>query len=84
MATVSEGPTSRTTVKRHPERGAYDRETIHQILDEALYCHVATVVDGSPRIIPTIHARAGDTLSTAPPPADPFARSAKARRSASR
>ena len=62
MATVSEGPTSRTTVKRHPERGAYDRDTIHQILDEALYCHVATVVDGSPRIIPTIHARAGDTL----------------------
>jgi nitroimidazol reductase NimA-like FMN-containing flavoprotein (pyridoxamine 5'-phosphate oxidase superfamily) len=49
-------------VKRHPERGVYDREEIDAILDEALFCHVAAIVDGSPRIIPTIHARVGETL----------------------
>jgi uncharacterized protein len=49
-------------VKRHPERGEYDRETIDAILDEALICHVGFVVDGQPYVIPTIHARAGDIL----------------------
>jgi nitroimidazol reductase NimA-like FMN-containing flavoprotein (pyridoxamine 5'-phosphate oxidase superfamily) len=52
----------RTTVKRHPERGAYDRETIDAVLDEALICHVGFVHDGQPYVIPTIHARDGDTL----------------------
>jgi uncharacterized protein len=58
-----EAPSERTRVHRHPERGAYDRETIHAILDEALICHVAWVSpEGEPRIIPTIHARVADTL----------------------
>src|ERR671936_1474230 len=55
-------PTPRTTVKRHPERGAYDRDTIDAILDEALICHVGFVLDEQPYVIPTIHARDGDTL----------------------
>jgi uncharacterized protein len=56
-------PTSaRTDVRRHPERGRYDRELIHEILDEAPICHVGFVVDGQPFVIPTIHARVGDTL----------------------
>jgi len=49
-------------VKRHPERGAYERATIDAILDEALICHVGFNVDGQPFVIPTIHARHGDTL----------------------
>ena len=49
-------------MKRHPERGAYDREVIDAILDEALVCHVGFAVDGQPFVIPTIHARAGDVL----------------------
>jgi hypothetical protein len=53
---------ARTKVKRHPERGAYDRATIDAILDEALICHVGFVADGQPYVIPTIHAREGDTL----------------------
>ncbi len=57
-----EAPSERTRVRRLPERGVYDPETIHAILDEALICHVAYVQDGSPRVIPTIHARIGDTL----------------------
>lgn len=55
-------PTDRTTVKRKRERGVYDRETVHAIVDEALVCHVGFVVDGSPVVIPTIHGRSGDTL----------------------
>ncbi len=55
-------PTPRTTVKRHADRGVYQRETVEAILDEAMYCHVAVVLDGLPRAIPTIHARIGDTL----------------------
>ena len=55
-------PSERTRVRRLPERGVYDRETIDAIIDEALICHLAYVVDGEPRVIPTIHARAGDTL----------------------
>jgi nitroimidazol reductase NimA-like FMN-containing flavoprotein (pyridoxamine 5'-phosphate oxidase superfamily) len=52
----------RNRVKRHPERGAYEREAIAAILDEALFCHVGFVVDGQPYVIPTIHARAEDVL----------------------
>src|SRR5207247_834776 len=55
-------PSKRTRVKRHPERGAYDRATIDAILDEALFCHVGYVADGRPRVIPTIHVRVDDTL----------------------
>jgi nitroimidazol reductase NimA-like FMN-containing flavoprotein (pyridoxamine 5'-phosphate oxidase superfamily) len=52
----------RNRVRRHPERGVYEREAIAAILDEALFCHVGFVVDGQPFVIPTIHARDGDVL----------------------
>lgn len=55
-------PTDRSRVRRLPERGRYDTETIHQVLDEALICHVSFVTDDGPVVIPTIHARVGDTL----------------------
>jgi nitroimidazol reductase NimA-like FMN-containing flavoprotein (pyridoxamine 5'-phosphate oxidase superfamily) len=60
---MSEAPSQRTSVHRHPERGAYDRATIDAILDEALICHLAWVSpEGEPRVIPTIHVRVGDML----------------------
>jgi nitroimidazol reductase NimA-like FMN-containing flavoprotein (pyridoxamine 5'-phosphate oxidase superfamily) len=60
---MSGPPSTRTKVKRHPERGVYERERIDEILDEALICHLAWVArDGAPRVIPTIHVRVGDTL----------------------
>ena len=56
-------PTERTRVRRIHERGAYDPAIVRAILDEALIVHVAWVEDdGSPRQIPTLHARVGDTL----------------------
>ncbi|MEO5857952.1 MAG: pyridoxamine 5'-phosphate oxidase family protein [Pyrinomonadaceae bacterium] len=54
--------TERTRVKRLPNRGAYDRETIYAILDEAFICHVGYVMDGQPCVIPTGYARIGDDL----------------------
>jgi nitroimidazol reductase NimA-like FMN-containing flavoprotein (pyridoxamine 5'-phosphate oxidase superfamily) len=59
---MTELKTDRTTVRRLPKRGNYDRATVEAILDEALICHVGFVVDGSPVVIPTIHTRVGDTL----------------------
>ena len=59
---MAKPPSERTRVRRIPERGVYDRATIDAILDEALICHLAYVIDGEPRVTPTIHARAGDTL----------------------
>jgi nitroimidazol reductase NimA-like FMN-containing flavoprotein (pyridoxamine 5'-phosphate oxidase superfamily) len=54
--------TPRTTVKRLPQRGNYDREAINQILDEGFICHVGFAVDGRPFVIPTGYARMGEKL----------------------
>jgi len=59
---MTETKTERTRVKRVPDRGHYDRETIYAILDEAFICHVGYVVDGQPYVIPTGFARIGDDL----------------------
>jgi uncharacterized protein len=53
-------PTDRTRVRRLPERGHYDRETVYPILDEAFICHIGFVVDGKPVVIPTLFGREGD------------------------
>jgi uncharacterized protein len=53
-------PTSRTTLKRLPERGSFDRAVVNAILDEALYCHLGFAAEGQPFVIPTIHARVED------------------------
>jgi nitroimidazol reductase NimA-like FMN-containing flavoprotein (pyridoxamine 5'-phosphate oxidase superfamily) len=54
--------TERTRVRRLPERAAYDRDTVHAILDEGFICHVGFVVDGQPFVVPTGYARAGETV----------------------
>jgi nitroimidazol reductase NimA-like FMN-containing flavoprotein (pyridoxamine 5'-phosphate oxidase superfamily) len=55
-------PTQRTQVKRLPDRGKYDSETVYGILDEGFFCHVGFAVDGQPFVIPTGYARVEDTL----------------------
>jgi nitroimidazol reductase NimA-like FMN-containing flavoprotein (pyridoxamine 5'-phosphate oxidase superfamily) len=54
--------TARTKLKRLPQRGSVERETIYQILDEAFVCHVGFSVDQQPYVIPTGYARDGDRL----------------------
>ncbi|HZR96156.1 MAG TPA: pyridoxamine 5'-phosphate oxidase family protein [Gaiellaceae bacterium] len=55
-------PPDRIRIKREPQRGRYDRETIDAILDEALIAHLGFAVDGQPYVIPTLHARVGDRV----------------------
>jgi nitroimidazol reductase NimA-like FMN-containing flavoprotein (pyridoxamine 5'-phosphate oxidase superfamily) len=55
-------PTERTTVRRLAARGRYEREQIDDILDAAPICHVGFVAEHGPVVLPTIHARVGDTL----------------------
>jgi len=54
--------TDRTKLRRKAERGHHDRETVHEILDEALICHVGFALDGSPWVVPTAFARVDDHL----------------------
>ncbi|MGZ4512826.1 MAG: pyridoxamine 5'-phosphate oxidase family protein, partial [Mycobacterium sp.] len=55
-------PTQRTTPTRYRERAHYDRETVHRILDESLICHLGYLRAGRPVVLPTTHARLGETL----------------------
>lgn len=55
-------PTPRTTPTRYRERARYDRDTVHDILDEALICHLGYLGAGGPVVLPTTHARLGETL----------------------
>ncbi|MGK7924580.1 MAG: pyridoxamine 5'-phosphate oxidase family protein [Spirulina sp.] len=54
--------TSRTKIRRVPKRGNYDRETIYQILDEGLICHVGFIANHQPFVIPTAYGRIDDRL----------------------
>lgn len=60
MNTITQ--TERTTLKRLPKRGVFDRELVYRILDEGFICHVGFVVEGRPYVIPTGYARVGDNL----------------------
>ncbi len=54
--------TERTTLKRLPQRGSYDRELVYRILDEGFVCHVGFEVEGQPFVIPTSYGRIGNKL----------------------
>lgn len=55
-------PTPRTRLKRLPDRGSYDRQVIHAILDEAIVCHVGIVADDQPFVLPMAFARRDESL----------------------
>jgi len=52
--------TDRTTLKRLPSRGNFDRDAVYKILDEAFVCHVGFIVEGKPVVIPTAYGRVDD------------------------
>jgi len=54
--------TERTRLRRLPKRGAFDRETVYSILDEAFICHIGFTVDGQPYVIPTAFGRIENDL----------------------
>lgn len=55
-------PTERSTIRRGAHRARTDRADLHATLDAGLVCHLAVVIDGSPRVLPTGYGRRGDTL----------------------
>jgi uncharacterized protein len=59
---TSQPSSDRTRVRRHKERGRYDAETVHAILDEGYVGHVAFVDDGQPYCTPMLYARKDDVL----------------------
>ena len=54
--------TTRTTLRRHRERGQADRAALYQVLDAGLICHLGVVAGGDPVVLPTAYGRDGDTL----------------------
>jgi uncharacterized protein len=49
-------------VRRLHERGRYDVETVHRLLDAAALCHVSYAIDGQPYCTPTLYWREGSRL----------------------
>ncbi|MDQ2802230.1 MAG: pyridoxamine 5'-phosphate oxidase family protein [Pseudomonadota bacterium] len=54
--------TSRNRVRRRPDRGRYEKQSIYPVLDAAMLCHIAYVIDGQPYCTPTAFWREGDHL----------------------
>ncbi|MBT5413882.1 MAG: pyridoxamine 5'-phosphate oxidase family protein [Rhodospirillaceae bacterium] len=55
-------PTDRTRVRRSHERAAYDRQTVYDILDSGLICHVGYNIDSKPFVTSTAYWREGDRV----------------------
>ena len=52
----------RNRVRQIREKAAYDKETVHAILDAGIVAHAAFVQDGEPVIVPMLYGRDGETL----------------------
>lgn len=52
----------RNKVTRKPARGRYDKASVYDILDAAMVCHIAYVIEGQPYCTPTSFWREGDDL----------------------
>lgn len=55
-------PTTRSQVRRRPQRAAYDEATVYGILDAGVMAHVGYVIDGQPFVTPTAYWREGRKL----------------------
>jgi nitroimidazol reductase NimA-like FMN-containing flavoprotein (pyridoxamine 5'-phosphate oxidase superfamily) len=49
-------------VRQLRENAAYDRDTVHGILDAGLVAHVAVIQDGDPVVVPMLYGRDEETL----------------------
>ena len=54
--------TKRTELRRIPDRGSHDWETINKILDVGFLASFGFCVDGQPFVIPTLYGRDGERL----------------------
>lgn len=49
-------------VRQLPRKAAYDKETVHKILDSALLAAVGFVQDGQPVVVPMLYGREGEVV----------------------
>ena len=49
-------------VRQIPGKAAYDKETVHKILDSALLASVGFVQDGQPDVVPMLYGREGEVV----------------------
>jgi len=49
-------------IRQLREKAAYDKETVHAILDAGLLAHVAFVQDGQPVVVPMLYGRRNETV----------------------
>lgn len=49
-------------VRQLREKAAYDKKTVHGILDSAMLAHVAFVQEGQPVVVPMLYGREGETI----------------------
>jgi nitroimidazol reductase NimA-like FMN-containing flavoprotein (pyridoxamine 5'-phosphate oxidase superfamily) len=54
--------TGRNKVKSAPARADYNKQTVYDIIDCSLICHVGFTVNEQPFVIPTIHVRIDNTI----------------------
>lgn len=52
----------RNKIRQLRDKGSYDRDAVHRILDSALYASVAFVQDSQPVVVPMIHGRDSETI----------------------
>jgi uncharacterized protein len=55
-------PTTRSQVRRRPQRATYDEKAVFGILDAGVMAHVGYVIDGQPFVTPTSYWREGRKL----------------------
>lgn len=60
--TAPKAPSPRTTIRRLPQRAAYDAASVAAVLDAGIVAHLGFVDDGQPYVIPVLHARVGDLV----------------------
>ncbi len=55
-------PTDRTRLKRLPQRGNFETETLYNIIDDTAICHIGIIHNNTPVVIPTLCGRKGTEL----------------------
>jgi nitroimidazol reductase NimA-like FMN-containing flavoprotein (pyridoxamine 5'-phosphate oxidase superfamily) len=62
MSSSPMAPTTRSTLRRLPERGRHDWPAVAEILDAGFLAFVGFAVEQQPLVIPTLYGRDGETL----------------------
>jgi len=60
--TLEYSVSKKNKVRQLREKAAYDRDTVHAILDSAMLAHVAFVEDGQPVVVPMLFGREEETI----------------------